>query len=334
MDEAKVLVAKRTKKRLALYRVVLSCPWVILWTFVFTHQYSLNIDLRFINLLLYPGIIFFLFATDWTSRKIYSHQVKAAYYSILKAIPSFDSDSSNSVLLLHDVLSSLCRKSLFLDKCGNDPYQDTWISLYRSVSKRVSDIAFSSKPDNLPRDGEELLNFFIGLGKYGLSYDYISAEGWNKKIDDLASSLDVFENAHQILKPETTTLSDWKKKKFDRTRVLLWKDIHVQLIAAWSLLERQHPSSVWEDISASPYPFFNWEPSYIKRDFCSDKSLTVEKYIFDECLLWCNWHIKNYPTAYVQTDPYNTRPYTMVSSLSALEDFRYFLQKESKDSRT
>lgn len=59
MDEAKVLVAKRTKKRLALYRVVLSCPWVILWIFVFTHQYSLNIDLRFINLLLYPGIIFF-----------------------------------------------------------------------------------------------------------------------------------------------------------------------------------------------------------------------------------------------------------------------------------
>ena len=57
MDEAKVLVAKRTKKRLALYRVVLSCPWVILWIFVFTHQYSLNIDLRFINLLLYPGRI-------------------------------------------------------------------------------------------------------------------------------------------------------------------------------------------------------------------------------------------------------------------------------------
>lgn len=319
MDQAKIQQSKKQNGFLAFLRILAGSLWIILWFSLFFNRNPYSED-RLQSILLYPGIVFFLFAADWTSRKVYGCQVRIACHEICHIVPSFDLDSDCGVLLLNDVVSNLCKTSLFRDKCGNNPYKDTWNSLYKVVSQRLYHAVFSQSPDNLSDDAIQLLKLFLGLGDYGISYGYLSPYDWDKKVHDLAQFIDVFENARNIIGLDS--LPQYR----NRARKVLYKDIQPQLLASFYSFENQYPSPVWDDIKASPYPFLPGTSSDIKRTFCSYETLTVSEYIFDFCSKWCNWHIKNYPTAFVYTEHQQVKSYTLKSSFADLLNVSAFLR--------
>ena len=319
MDPSKVRESQKTKHFLTLLRIMAGSVWIILWLFLFS-VYDPDSGNGLFAALLYPGIILFLFAADWTGRKVYGIQVRIAFQEICSTVQSFDPASDYGVLLRNDVVSGLCQKSLLLDRCGNNPYKDTWNSLYKVVSQRLYHAVFSQSPDNLSDDAIQLLKLFLGLGDYGISYGYLSPYDWDKKVHDLAQFIDVFENARNIIGLDS--LPQYR----NRARKVLYKDIQPQLLASFYSFENQYPSPVWDDIKASPYPFLPGTSSDIKRTFCSYETLTVSEYIFDFCSKWCNWHIKNYPTAFVYTERQQVESYTLKSSFADLLNVSAFLR--------
>lgn len=333
MDNSKVIKAQKTKKELAFFRVAAGSLIIILWVIFFLWSLG-NSYSDFPSTVAYIGFIPTLFFADWISRKIYGLQVRAVYSIICETIPSFNPESDTCVLLLNNVVSELCCTSLLLDKCGNDPYRDTWNLLYNSVSKKLTRAAFSQVPDNLTSNGEELLKLFLGLGTYGVSYGYLSEGSLGKEIRYFADILDVFENARDILDvenlPSWSEWSNWEKRSWKRTRKILYKDIYAQLIISFHTLEAEFPSLAWDDIKSSPYPRFFDSPSEIKREFCADEYLTAEKYITDECIKWCDWHIENYPIAFIRAPHNEAEPYTLKSTLNDLKAVYAFLQQTQK----
>ena len=92
----------------------------------------------------------------------------------------------------NDVVSGLCQKSLLLDRCGNDPYKDTWEVLYKSATQRFYSLVFSKPPVNLSDQGIRLLQLLLGLGSYGLSHGYLSPYNWSRDRRDLAGLVNEF----------------------------------------------------------------------------------------------------------------------------------------------
>lgn len=314
MDNTKVLQAQKTKKNLFIFRVAISSLWVVLWV-----AFTFYIEKPWIAA---PGIVVFLFVADWTYRKLYEYQVRQAYSSICGYISSLAPDSDIDILLRNDVVSDLCGKS----SCGDDPYKDTWNSLFHFASERLTHLAFSEEPDTLSPSGEELLRLFIGLGSYGVAYAYISPDFWDRKVYDMAHLLDVFENARLLFQP--SMFSGWRKDVLRRSRKVLYQDIYPQLVSFYRSLEAAFPSPVWNDISSAPYPCFIDYPSDIKRLFCSCTDMTAEEYILDECLKWCSWHIENFPTAYKRTAHAQVEPCNLLSSLDDLNAVYSFMKSK------
>lgn len=331
MVKENILKAQKTKKQLALFRVAAGSLCIIPWLILLSryNQYS---DSRLYPILLYPGIFIVLFGADWVSRKVYGLQVRTAYSIICETIPSFNSESDTCILLLNDVVSELCCSSLLFDKCGNDPYKDTWNTLYNSVSNKLTRAAFSQLPDNLTPAGEELLKLFLGLGNYGVSYGYLSESAWGKEIYNVARFLDVFENARDILDveklPSWSAWSDWEKRSWNRARKVLYKDIYAHLVISFHTLKTEFSSPVWDDIRSSPYPRFFDDPSEIKRTFCNCKDLTADGYVISQCFRWCDWHIENYPSAFVYNKDGKPEDYKLASSLTDLKDVYAFLKRK------
>ena len=70
MDPSKVRESQKTKHFLSLLRIMAGSVWIILWLFLFS-VYDPDSGNGLFAALLYPGIILFLFAADWTGRKVY-----------------------------------------------------------------------------------------------------------------------------------------------------------------------------------------------------------------------------------------------------------------------
>ena len=191
MDPSKVRESQKTKHFLSLLRIMAGSVWIILWLFLFS-VYDPDSGNGLFAALLYPGIILFLFAADWTGRKVYGIQVRIAFQEICSTVQSFDPASDYGVLLRNDVVSGVCQKSLLLDRCGNDPYKDTWEVLYKSATQRFYSLVFSKPPVNLSDQGIRLLQLLLGLGSYGLSHGYLSPYNWSRDRRDLAGLVNEF----------------------------------------------------------------------------------------------------------------------------------------------
>lgn len=145
MDPSKVRESQKTKHFLSLLRIMAGSVWIILWLFLFS-VYDPDSGNGLFAALLYPGIILFLFAADWTGRKVYGIQVRIAFQEICSTVQSFDPASDYGVLLRNDVVSGLCQKSLLLDRCGNDPIRTPGRSFTNPQHSVFTALFFPNRP--------------------------------------------------------------------------------------------------------------------------------------------------------------------------------------------